>query len=115
MGRYHVLAAIGEAAEDHTSLGVLEAGSAREALDRCLGALDGGPELGGLRTGSAWQLRQEWERLQEQVRQPDAYFIVTPVDAESHFVRDRDGEIRDVATVERREAILRRTFGVDLV
>ncbi len=110
MGRYHVLAAIGEAAEDHRSLGVLEAGSAREALDRCLLGIEGDPDLDGVPPDLVFRARQEWLQLQEQVRQPDAYFIVTPVEAEAHFVRDRDGQVRDAATAERRRTILRRAF-----
>jgi hypothetical protein len=115
MGRYHVLAAIGEAAEDHRSLGVLEAGSAREALDSCLDELDGDPDLDGVPSQLAFRAHQEWVRLREQVHQPDAYFIVTPVEAEAHFVRDRQGEIRDAASVERHDSILRRTFGLDVL
>src|SRR5438094_905081 len=45
---YHVLAAIGDAAEDHLSLGVFEAESARVALDRCLADHERELELEGV-------------------------------------------------------------------
>ena len=42
-------------------------------------------------------------------------FIVTPVEAEAHFVRDHDGVVKDAREAERRRARMRREFGVDVV
>jgi hypothetical protein len=49
------------------------------------------------------------------VAEPGVSFIVTPVDAEAHFVRDHDGLVKDAREVERRWARMRREFGVDAV
>ena len=45
----------------------------------------------------------------------DVSFIVTPLEAEAHFVREHDGVVRDAGEVERRRARMRREFGVDVV
>jgi hypothetical protein len=47
--------------------------------------------------------------------EPDVEFIVTPVQAEAHFVHDHDGVVKDAGEVGRRRARMRREFGVDLV
>jgi hypothetical protein len=43
MTTFHVLAAVGDMADDLRSLGVYEAASARDALDRCLAELETDP------------------------------------------------------------------------
>ena len=47
--------------------------------------------------------------------EPDVSFIVTPVAAEAHFVRDHDRVVRPAGEVVRRRARMRREFGVDVV
>jgi len=39
-------------------------------------------------------LRREQQQLPAALAEPDVSFIVTPVEAEAHFVRDYDGEIK---------------------
>jgi hypothetical protein len=60
-------------------------------------------------------LRREQEQLRDALAEPDVSFIVTPVAAEAHFVRDHDGEVRPAGEVERERARPRREFGVDVV
>ena len=57
--------------------------------------------------------REEHEQLPRQLGEPDAYFIVVPVTAETHVERDHAGAVRDAADVERRRSIMRREFGLD--
>jgi hypothetical protein len=40
-------------------------------------------------------VREEHRLLCLQLRQPDAYFIVTPVAVEAHLVRDHTGVVRE--------------------
>jgi hypothetical protein len=40
---------------------------------------------------------------------------VTPVQAETHFVRDHDGVVKGAGEVERRRARMRRELGVDVL
>jgi hypothetical protein len=95
MAAYHVLAAIGDTADDHRSLGVFEAGSAAEALGRCLADQEREPDLHGAPLDLIDAAREEHERIRRQLAEPDACFIVVPVSAESHFVRDHAGVVRD--------------------
>ena len=60
-------------------------------------------------------LRREQQQLRDALAEPDVSFIVTPVEAEAHFMRDYDGEIRSADEVERRRARMRRDFGVDVL
>lgn len=59
--------------------------------------------------------RREHQQLRAALAEPDVAFIVTPVVAEAHLVRDVDGEVRPAGEVERRRARMRREFGVDVV
>jgi hypothetical protein len=119
MTRYHVLAAISEFADDLRSLGLYEAASASEALVRCLVQLDEDPVAdhdAALRDPELAELpRREQLQLSDALAEPDVSFIVTPVDAEAHFVRDHDGIVKDAGEVERRRARMRRELGVDVV
>jgi hypothetical protein len=115
MTTYHVLAAIGDFADDHHSLGILEADSAPAALERCLAEHDQDPDLGGAPADVAELAREEHRRLRGQLHEPGACFIVTPVAAEAHFMRDQAGVVREAAEVERTRAIMRREFGVDIL
>jgi len=56
-------------------------------------------------------LRREQEQLRDALAEPDVSFIVTPVAAEAHFVRDHDGAVRPAGEVERERARPRREFG----
>jgi hypothetical protein len=47
------------------------------------------------------------------LREPEMYFIVTAVEAEEHFVRDYDGEVRDATEVARRHSRIRSALDVD--
>ena len=58
---------------------------------------------------------RDQQQLRNALAEPDVSFIVTPVAAEAHFVRDHDGEVRPAGEVERRRARMRREFGVDVV
>jgi hypothetical protein len=60
-------------------------------------------------------LRREQRQLRDALAEPDVSFVVTPVDAEAHFVRDHDGIVKDAEEVERRRARLRRELGVEVV
>jgi hypothetical protein len=60
-------------------------------------------------------LRREQRQLPDAFAEPDVAFIVVPVEAEAHFVRDYDGQVRPAAEVERRRAWMRRDFGVDVL
>jgi hypothetical protein len=115
MATYHVLAAVGDVAEEHRSLGVFEAGSAWEALDRCLADHDQEPEFEGVPPELAQAAREDRQMLRHQMGEPGAYFIATPVDAETHFMRDHAGVVREAAEVEQRRPIMRREFGVDVL
>lgn len=119
MTLFHVIAAAGDAAEDLRSLGLFDAPSARDALARCLAQLDEDPVVdheAALRDPDvADLLRREQQQLRAVLAEPDSSFIVTPVEAEAHFVRDHDGEIRPAEEVEQRRARMRRDFGVDVV
>src|ERR1041385_6138511 len=99
MTTYHVLAAMGDFADELRALGVHGAVSARDALLGCLAQLDVDP------------VADQEAALPE----PDVSYIGTPVDAEAHFVRDHDGLVKDAGEVERRRARMRRQFGVDAV
>ena len=59
-------------------------------------------------------LRRDQQQLRDALAEPDVSFIVTPVAAEAHFVRDHDGEVGPASEVERRRARMRRAFGVDV-
>ena len=59
--------------------------------------------------------RRERSELRVALAEPDVSFIVVPVQAETHLVRDFDGVIRDADSVERRRARMRRDFGIDLL
>jgi hypothetical protein len=59
--------------------------------------------------------RQHQQPLPDALAEPDVSFIVTPIDAEAHFVRDHGGVVRDAGEVERRRARMRRGLGVDVV
>jgi hypothetical protein len=115
MTTYHVLAAIGHFADDHRSLGVFEADSARDALDRCLAEHDQDPELGGAPAEVAELACEEHRQLRDQLHEPGACFIVTPIAAEAHFMRDHAGVVREAAEVDRRRATMRLEFGVDIL
>jgi hypothetical protein len=115
MSTYHVLAGIGDFAEDHRSLGVFEADSAQDALERCLAEHERESELVGVPPEFARLVREEHRLLCLQLRQPDAYFIVTPVAVEAHLVRDHTGVVREATEVARRRAVIRREFGLDVV
>jgi hypothetical protein len=115
MTTYHVLAAIGHFADDHRSLGVFEADSEWKALERCLAEHDQDPDLGGAPTDVAELAREEHRQLRGQLHEPGACFIVTPVAAEAHFMRDQAGVVHEAAEVERRRAVIRREFGVDIL
>ena len=45
---------------------------------------------------------REQRELRDALAEPDVSFIVTPVEAEAHFIRDHDGVVRDAGEVERR-------------
>jgi len=98
MTRYHVLAAAGDSADELRSVGLHDAASARDALIQCLAELDDGPiaEYGGaLRDPElAELLRREQQQLRDALAEPDVSFMVTPVRAEAHFVRDHGGEVK---------------------
>jgi hypothetical protein len=118
MTTYHVLAAAGDMADDLRSLGLHEAASAREALVRCLAQLDHDPvgdHEAALRDPEIAEMLRREQRLRDELAEPDVSFIVTPVEAAAHFVRDLDGVVRDAGEVERRRARMRRDFGVDVV
>jgi hypothetical protein len=53
-------------------------------------------------------------RLRQALAEPDVWFIVTPVEAEAHFVRDYDGVVEDAGEVGRRRVRVQREFGVDM-
>ncbi len=59
-------------------------------------------------------LRLERLNLREALAEPDVSFIVVPIQAETHLVRDLDGAIKDATSVERQRAWMRRDFGIDL-
>lgn len=114
MPMFHLLAAAGESAEDLRSLGLHEASSAHGALTRCLAQLDQDPVA--LRDAAVAQLlRREQGQLRGALAEPDVSFIVTPVEAEAHFVRDHDRVVKPAAEVERRRAWIRRDLGVDVL
>lgn len=115
MTTYHVLATIGHFADDHRSLGVFETNSARDPLGRCLAAHDQDPDLGGAPADVADLAREEHRQLRGQLHEPGACFIVTPLAAEAHFMRDQAGVVREAGEVERRRAVMRREFGVDIL
>ena len=106
MTTFHVMAAAGDSAEDLRSLGLYEAPSAYEALRRCLAQLDDDPVAdhdAALRDPEVAELRRLVQRqLRDALAEPDVCFIVTPVEAEAHFIRDHDGVVRDAGEVERR-------------
>ncbi len=110
---YHVLAAIGDFADDHRSLGVFEAASAREALVHCLHEYDQDPKFEGVPADVAAVGLADHRRLRRQLHEVGAYFVVCPVEAEAHFLRDHDGEVRDAGEVERRRRMISRDFGLD--
>jgi hypothetical protein len=120
MDTYHVMAAAGDLAEDLRSLGLFEAGSAREALECCLTQLEKPivesvgvpPEL---REDLAELLDQERRQLCEQLREPDVSFIVVATASEVHLVRDRDGQVEDVREIDRKRGMMQRDFGVDVL
>ncbi len=60
-------------------------------------------------------LRLDQQQLRDALTEPDFAFIVTPVAAEAHFMRDHDGEVRPAEEVEHWRARMRREFGVDVV
>ena len=95
MTKFHVLAAAGDSAEELRSLGLHDAASARAALVRCLAQLDDDPIAdhdAALRDPElAELLRREQAQLRDALAESDVSFIVTPVAAEAHFVRDYDG------------------------
>jgi hypothetical protein len=119
MTAYHVLAATGDFAEEMRSLGLHDGPSARDALARCLAQLDEDPvadhEAALRDPGLADLLRREQQQLRDALAETDVSFIVTPVEAEAHFVRDHDGVVKDAGEVARRRARMRREFGVDVV
>ncbi len=119
MTMFHVIAAAGDSADDLRSLGLCEAASAREALVRCLAQLDADPraDYAAARRDPelAELLRQEQQQLRDALAEPDVSFILTPVEAEAHFVRDHNGAVKDAGQVERRRAWIRRDFGVDVL
>jgi hypothetical protein len=69
MTTHHVLAAIGHFADDHRSLGIFEADSARDALDRCLAEHDRDPDLGGAPAEVAELAREEHRQLRGQLHE----------------------------------------------
>jgi hypothetical protein len=118
MSTYQVLATAGDFADELRSLGLHDATSARDALGRCLAQLDEDPvsHQDAIRDPElAELLRQDQQQLRTALAEPDVSFIVTPVEAEAHFVRDHDGVVKDAGEVERRRARMRREFGVDVV
>ncbi len=116
---FHVLAAAGDTADDLRSVGLYQAASAREALVRCLAQLDEDPVadhkalLRDLEVAEL--LRREQLQLGTALAEPDVSFIVTPVEAEAHFVCDYDDVVKDAREVERKRARMRRDFGVDVL
>jgi|ERR1041385_5994828 hypothetical protein len=119
MTTYHVLAAMGDFADELRALGIHGAVSARDALLGCLAQLDVDPvadQEAALRDPElADLLHRDQQQLRNALAEPDVSYIVTPVDAEAHFVRDHDGLVKDAGEVERRRARMRRQFGVDAV
>ena len=120
MTTFHVVAAAGDTAEELRSLGVFEAPSARLALEACLAQLDHEPADDGVSGLVDWDdvtelLRIERLKLREALAEPDVSFIVVPIRAETHLVRDFDGAIKDAISVERQQARMRRDLGIDLV
>jgi hypothetical protein len=120
MTTYHLIAAVGDAAEDLRSLGTFEAASAGLALEACLAQLARDPvadverellDIGGL----AEQLHLEQRDLREALAEPDVSFIVVPTGAEAHLVRDVDGRVKDASEVEHKRAQMRREFGIDVL
>jgi hypothetical protein len=113
--KFHVLAAAGDLADELRSLGVHDAASARDALLCCLAHLDEDPVAdheAALRDPElADLLRREQQQLREALAEPDVSFVVAPVDAEAHFVRDHDGVVKDAGEVARRRARMRREWG----
>jgi hypothetical protein len=119
MTRFHVPAAVGDLADELRSLGLHDAPSARDALIECLAQLDDDPvpdHEAALRDPElADLLRRDQQQLRDTFAEPDVPFIVTPAEAEAHFVRDHDGIVKGAGEVERRRARMRREFGVDVV
>ena len=119
MTKFHVLAAAGDFADELRSLGLHDVASARAALVRCLAQLDDDPvadhEAAGHDSELAELLRHDQEQLRAALAEPDVSFVVTPVDAESHFARDCDGVVKPADEVERKRARMRRELGVDVL
>jgi hypothetical protein len=94
---------MGDFADDLRSLGLYEAASAREALVWCLAQLQEDPAAGhdaALRDPEVAELlRRDQQQLRDALAEPDVSFIVTPVEAEAHFVRDHDGVVKDAGEV----------------
>jgi hypothetical protein len=116
MTMFHVL---GDFADELRSLGLHDAASARDALLRCFAQLDEDPvgdQAAALRDPElAELLRRDQQQLRTALSEPDVSFIVTPIEAEAHFMRDHDGVVKDAGEVERKRARMRREFGVDTV
>jgi hypothetical protein len=119
MTKFHVLAAMGDFADELRSLGIHEAPSAPIALARCLAELGRDPvsdhEAAHHDPEVVEMARRDQQQLRDALAEPDVSFIVTPIGAEAHFVRDFDGEVRSADEVERRRARMRRDLGVDVV
>jgi hypothetical protein len=115
MSRYHVLAGLPDNAEELRSLAVVEAGSGADALRLCLRDIDDDrvPRVGVVPPDVTEALERERQLLRQRLREPEMYFIVTAVEAEEHFVRDYDGEVRDATEVARRHSRIRGALGVD--
>jgi hypothetical protein len=118
MTKFHVLAAAGDFSNDLRSLGLHEAASARDALLRCLAQLDEDPvaDQDAARDPAVTELlRGEQRPPRDALAEPDVSFIVTPVEAKAHFVRDHDGVVKEAREVERWRARMRRDFGVGVL
>ena len=103
MPRYHVMAGLPDSAEDLRSLAVVEAASPRLAIQRCQFHIDDGRLLihDRLPVQLADALRAELDQLRERLREPGMYLVVTPVAAESHFIVDDAGAVREADELER--------------
>ena len=92
--------------------------SGHQALVHCLAQLDedavGNYKAARRDPEIAELLRRDQQQQRDALAEPDVSFIVTPVRAEAHFLRDLDGEVKPADEVERKRARMWRDFGVDV-
>lgn len=81
--------------------GLYDAASARDALARCLAQLGDHPadHQDAAPDAELADLWRDQQQLRDALVEPDVSFIVTPVAAEAHFVRDHDGVVKLAAEV----------------